>query len=136
MKLYEQHFRVEDDVVHARLSGMYPNARLAIKENLFKPLIEACKQGNCREAIVDARELQVEFDTLALFRAGVDAASLNKFGLRVALIARTDMLSSFFDDVTHNRGAQVRVFTDMESAQSWIRERNRQRLPEGSSCIT
>jgi hypothetical protein len=33
------------------------------------------------------------------------------------------MMSSFFDDVTHNRCAQVRVFTDLESARNWIRER-------------
>ena len=92
-------------------------------ENLFAPLVEECKQGSCREAIVDARELQVEFGTAELFRAGVDAASLNEFALRVALIAREDMLSSFFDDVTHNRAAPVRVFTDLESARLWLHER-------------
>ena len=106
-----QEFRVEGGVVHVRLSGSYPNERLAIKENLFKPLIDECKRENCREAIVDARELQVEFDTVALFRAGVDAASMNEFGLRVALIAREDMISSFFDDVNSQPGcASARLY--------------------------
>jgi hypothetical protein len=123
MERYEQQFRVEGGVMHVRLSGVYPKQRLASDENLFKPLIDACKQQNCHEAIVDARELKVEFDTLGLFRAGVDAASLNEFRLHVALIAREDMLSSFFDDVTYNRAAQVRVFTNLESAQVWLRER-------------
>ena len=109
--------------MHARLSGTYPNERLAIKENLFKPLIEECKRENCRDAMVDARQLQVEFDTIALFRAGVDAAAMNEFGLRVALIAREDMISSFFDDVIYNRAAQVQVFTDPQSAEAWIKER-------------
>ena len=125
MNQYTQKFRVEGGVVHARLAGTYPNARLAKKENLFKPLIDECRRENCFEAIVDARELQVEFDTVALFRAGVDAASMNEFGLRVALIARKNMISSFFADVTHNRGAQVEVFTDRESAQTWLREHRR-----------
>ena len=120
---YLQEFRVEGGVVHVRLSGTYPNERLALKENLFKPLIDECKRENCHEAIVDARELQVEFDTVALFRAGVDAAALNGYGLRVALIAREDMISTFFDDVVHNRAAQVQVFTDLESARTWIHER-------------
>lgn len=124
-----QDFRVEGGVVHARLSGNYPNERLAIKENLFKPLIDECKRENCRKAIVDARELQVEFDTAALFRAGVDAASLNNFGLHVALIARENMLSSFFDDVIHNRAAKVRVFTDLERAQTWIHEQRQVEAP-------
>ena len=123
MERYEQQFRVEGSVVHVRLSGVFPNERLSTQENLFKPLVDACKQANCREVIIDARELQVEFDTLAMFRAGVDAASLNEFGLRVALVAREDMRSSFFDDVTYNRAAPVRVFTDLASAQLWLHER-------------
>ena len=108
MEGYVQQFRVEDGV--------------------------ECKQGNCRAAIVDARELQVEFGTVELFRAGVDAASLNEFGLRVALIAREDMLSSFFDDVTHNRAAPVRVFTDLEALSSGSMSVDRQGLPEESPC--
>jgi len=120
MESYGQQFRVEADVIHVRLSGTYPIERLAIKANLFEPLIEACKKGNCRLAIVDARELHVAFDTGALFRAGIDAAALQDFGLHVALLAREDMISAFFDDVTHNRGAPVHVFTDVESARAWI----------------
>ncbi|HEU4593285.1 MAG TPA: hypothetical protein VFS13_20445 [Steroidobacteraceae bacterium] len=123
MSPYVQEFRIDGGIVHARLSGTYPNERLAIKENLFKPLIEECKRENCRDAMVDARQLQVEFDTIALFRAGVDAAAMNEFGLRVALIAREDMISSFFDDVIYNRAAQVQVFTDPQSAEAWIKER-------------
>ena len=92
-------------------------------DDKFKPLIEECKRENCRDAMVDARQLQVEFDTIALFRAGVDAAAMNEFGLRVALIAREDMISSFFDDVIYNRAAQVQVFTDPQSAEAWIKER-------------
>lgn len=123
MNEYSQEFYVEDGVEHVRLSGTYPNERLAIKENLFQPLIEACRKDDCCMAIVDARELQVDFNTTALFRAGVDAASLTQIGLCVALVARRDMISSFFDDVTHNRGARVKVFTDMESAKAWVNER-------------
>ena len=122
MEPYLEKFRVEGGVVHARLSGKYPNERLASKENLFQPLIDVCLKENCREAIVDARELQVEFDTLALFRAGTDAASMNEYGLRVALIAREDMLAPLFDDVTYNRAARVHVFTDLQGAQAWIQK--------------
>jgi hypothetical protein len=63
------------------------------------------------------------FNTTALFRAGVDAAAMNEFGLCVALVARRDMIDPFFADVTHNRGARVEVFTDMDSARTWVNER-------------
>jgi len=117
---YLEDFRVADGVVHVRLSGTFPNERLALKENLFTPLIEICMKEGCRAAIVDARALDVDFDTAALFRAGVDAASMNEFGLRVALIGREEDISEFFDDVLHNRCAQVNVFTSPESASAWI----------------
>jgi hypothetical protein len=123
IQTYSQEFHVQDGVVHARLSGTFPNERLAHRENLFQPLIEFCNKNNCRMAIVDARELQVDFNIPALFRAGVDAASMNKFGLCVALVARKDMLSSFFEDVTRNRGARVEVFTEMDRAWTWVNER-------------
>lgn len=122
MKRYDQEFHVEDAILHVRLAGEFPHERLALEENLFKPLIDRCRQENCCEAIVDARELQVGFNTAALFRVGVDAAAMNSFGLRVALLARADMIDSFFDDVTHNRGAPVKVFTDLADASSWVRQ--------------
>jgi hypothetical protein len=122
MEPYVEEFRAVDGVMHVRLQGTFPNGRLAIEKNLYQPLIEACGNSHCCDAIVDARALRVGFDTMALFRAGVDAASLNKFGLRVALVARKDMVSSFFDDVIRNRGARVEVFTDMEGANNWIEE--------------
>ena len=123
MKTYTEEFRVDDGVVYVRLSGIFPNERLVFDANLFTPLVEACKKNNCRLAIVDARQLQVDFDTAALFRAGVDAASLNEFDLSIALVARKDMLDPFFDDVIRNRCARMDVFLDMESASAWIDER-------------
>jgi hypothetical protein len=131
---YTQEFRVEDKVMHVRLSGTFPNERLAMKENLFRPLIDACRKDHCPMAIVDARQLQVDFDTTALFRAGVDAASMNEFGLCVALVGRDDMIDPFFDDVTHNRGARVKVFTDMEHARIWVNERRPRSEPARESA--
>ena len=123
MENYLEEFAVAGGVLHVRLSGTFPNERVAMKKNLFEPLIEACRKENCRMAIVDARALQVDFNTAALFRVGVDAAALNDFRLHVALVARADMLSSFFDDVTYNRAAPVHVFTDPKEARDWIDER-------------
>ena len=120
MNEYTQAYRVEGGVMQVKLAGTFPNELLRSEGNLFAPLIENCKENNCRKAVVDARDLEVDFDTVALFRAGVDASDLHSFGLRVALVARKEMISSFFDDVTHNRGAPVQVFSDMEAACAWL----------------
>lgn len=109
--------------MHVRLTGTFPNDRLADPQNLFAPLVSACRSDDCALAIIDARELHVDFDTLALFRAGVDAAVTTREELCVAMVARPELLSPFFDDVIHNRGAHVHVFTDMEHARFWINNR-------------
>jgi hypothetical protein len=123
MESYTREFRVEGPVIHVRLAGTYPKERLASKTNAFDTLIDACQKEGCRAAIIDSRELKVELDTMELFRAGVDAAALNQYGLYLAFVTRRELISSFFTDVMLNRGAQAGIFTDMESAQSWINER-------------
>ena len=121
MNRYGQEFRVENDVLHVRLSGKLPNDLLDKEENLFQPLIDACLAQKCKKALVDVRDLKVDFDTMAMFRAGVDAAFLSRIGLRVALLAREDMIDPFFDNVARNRCAAMGVFTDMDSASEWLR---------------
>jgi len=123
MNEYKQDFRFEGGVLHVHMSGVYPNEHLAKAGNLFQPLIDACSAHGCREALIDARELQVRFDTLAMYRAGDDVASLGLAGLRVALLAREDMLNSFFDTVVYNRSGSVRIFTDLEIARNWLQSR-------------
>ena len=120
MNKYHEEFHVENDVLHVHLSGEFPDTLLNSEENLFQPLINACAANNCSKAIVDARDLRVNFDTLALFRAGEDAASASRVSLRIALLAREEQVDTFFSNVVSNRGGQVGVFTDIESARSWF----------------
>jgi hypothetical protein len=107
-------------VLCVHLSGVYVNEHLAKAGNLFQPLIDAYSAHGCRGALIDARDLQVRFDTLALYRAGDDAAFRSLVGLRVALLAREDRLNRFFDTVVYNRRGSVRVFTDMDIDRDWL----------------
>ena len=122
MTAYNEEFRVEDGMLYVRLSGEFPNELLHSGENLFQPLINACSTHNCKKALIDARDLHVDFGTWALFQAGKDAAFLTRVGLRIALLAREDMLDSFFDDVVYNRGGVVGIFTDMDTARHWLQK--------------
>jgi len=122
MERYHQSFRVEKGVLHVRLSGEFPDELLHDLENLFRPLMDACARYDCKKALIDVRDLQVHFDTFALFRSGKDAAFLGSLGIRVALLAREDMLDPFFDNVAHNRSNQVSVFTDIDPALEWLQK--------------
>ena len=120
MNDYKQEFQFENDVLIVRLSGTFPNEMLRSDQNLFQPLIDECKNYDCKFALIDARNLHVNFSTMATFRAGEDAAVLSRFGFRVAIVAREDMLDPFFEDVAFNRGGNVGVFTDIDTARNWL----------------
>ena len=120
MKEYNEEFRFEDGVLRVRLSGNFPYERLHEGKNLFLPLIEACSTHNCKKALVDARDLQVSFDTIALFQAGEDAAFMTSVGLHVALLARKDMIDPFFNNIIFNRSGNIGVFADMDDALAWL----------------
>jgi hypothetical protein len=116
---FTQEFHADQGVMHVRVAGVFPVALLQQAGNSFQPLIEACEQANCRIALIDARELKIDLDTMAIFRAGVDAAMASRLGLRLAFVAREENLDSFFEDVVINRGARVEVFTEIEDALKW-----------------
>ena len=120
MVQFRQEFRVKDGVMHVRLAGRLPNELLSGAQNVFMPLVKLCEESRCQKVIIDSRDLEVDLDTLEIFRAGVDASDLTRYGLRVALVAREEMMSSFFDDVIHNRAAPVQVFTDPDAAGTWL----------------
>jgi hypothetical protein len=117
---YKEDFRIEDGVLYVGLSGEFPKELLGKAQNLFQPLVEACATHNSKRALIDARELQVDFDTMAMFQAGEDAAGLSRIGLRVALVAREDMIDIFFDHVVSNRGGNMGIFTDIDAARAWL----------------
>lgn len=120
MDEYKQEFQDQDGVLLVRLSGRFPRELLRQQRNLFQPLIDACQAHERKKAIVDARELQTDFDTMEIFELGEDSVALTRQGLRVALVARQDMIDRLFEDVAFNRGGIIGVFTDMDEARDWV----------------
>lgn len=122
MDEYNVEFHLQGSMMYVRLSGRFPNELLGEKKNAFQPLVDACSAQGCTKALLDARDLRVDFSTMELLAIGTDAASLRKLGLRVAFLAREDMIDPFFDDVAFNRGGIIGVFTDMNAATDWLEE--------------
>ena len=120
MSEYNVEFRAKDGVLYVHLSGEFPREMLDKSENLFQPLADACAVHQCDKAFIDARELKANLGTLGLFRAGEETVPLTRAGLRIALLAREDMVDRFFEDVAANRGGTVKVFTDPDAAYNWL----------------
>jgi hypothetical protein len=130
MMKYNEEFRFEEGVLHIRLSGKFPNELLDKWKNCFQPLIDACSAHNCKKTLIDARDLQVNFSTMEMYKAGQDAASATRVGLRIAILARKDMIDPFFDDVVHNYCGPVGIFMDMDTARDRL-----QKWPQ-DECLT
>src|SRR5262249_52668950 len=109
-----------DGVLHVRISGQFPDERFAKLENGFQGIIDACLAHKCNKLLIDSRELQANFSTTQLYTAGVDAVNLTTAGLSVAIVTRTDLHDTFFDDVVANRGGKIGIFTDMKAARDWL----------------
>ena len=120
MENYKEEFMFEDQVLHVRLSGTFPNELFHKKDNLFQPLIDACSAHECRKVLIDARDLAVNFNTFQMFDAGENALILNQLGLRVALLPREDMIDPFFENVVSNRDGKIGVFTEKQAALKWL----------------
>jgi hypothetical protein len=120
MDNFNQEYRLIENVMHIRLSGKFPHVIMNSSGNVFQLLIDECTNKKCNKVLIDICDLEINLSTLELLRAGKDAASLNKLGLQLALVARKETISTFFDDVAFNRGGRVRVFTDKEGALEWL----------------
>jgi hypothetical protein len=120
MENYNRAFRYDDGILTICLTGTFPNDLLDEEDNLFQPLIDECLQRNCRKVLFDARDLEADLGTLGLLQAGKNAATLAHIGLRVAFVAREDMLDRFFESVSFNRGGTSIVFTKMNTAREWF----------------
>lgn len=122
MKEYNVDFRFDDGILYVKLSGKFPKELLETETNLFQPIIDACSTNKCNKVLIDASDLEVDLRTMDMFRAGVDAATLTHLGIRVAMLAREDMLNPFFDNVAYNRGGLIGIFTDMDNTREWLQK--------------
>jgi hypothetical protein len=56
------------------------------------------------------------------FEVGVELARVADKRMKLAVVARADLIDYIFENVARNRGASVRVFADTAAALRWLRE--------------
>jgi hypothetical protein len=109
------------DYIYVRMSGDW-QADVPI-EGHPDAMARACSQANCQRLLVDVRELTGNMDTLVIFHRGEKIAKVFAFSsIQIAIVGtkeRVHMLS-FFENVIVNRGAVLRVFTDIDEATEWL----------------
>jgi hypothetical protein len=116
MKL-ETHYRETPGYLVARVSGhwMEWNAKDAIEE-----VSEEASRRGLTKILLDLRDLSGPDTEMTRFYSGEHIAKMWRPPLKVAAVAKAELINRFAENVAKNRGALFSVFSDEESALHWL----------------
>lgn len=91
----------------------------------IKDTAKAARQRGFRLILADCRRLHAPKTEFSRFEAGQDVARYLARDFKVAVLYPKDFINQFAEDVAVNRGASMGVFSDLDEALSWLKERRR-----------
>lgn len=111
--------RVED-YLHITFPGSFTMeaARRAVDE-----MVEACVREKCAKVLFDCRAMTGDLSVMNRFDIAKYGALKIPHTVRIAMIARDDLIlpDNFFENVARNRGVRVTVFTEIDKALEWLK---------------
>ncbi len=87
---------------------------------LMQEVAEICKREKFAKVLVDAHGMGGTISTIERFKLGVTGADTFRGVAQVAIIYRREELNWFAETVGINRGANVRVFGELDEALNWL----------------
>lgn len=115
-------FKPEKDVLVVETTGFDEN----VKEVMLygKSVVDECRNGNFKRLLCN--ELQLEY-RLGIFDTFALAKYISQFAAeigRAAIVCNEKYFvdTKFWETAAVNRGLEVRVFKDMETARQWVEE--------------
>lgn len=90
---------------------------------LLKDIVAKFNTAGAYHVLLDTRGADARLATMDIYELGVAVAAepalrRDKVALLVPPEAKLD--ADFFENVSHNRGADLRAFTDFETAIGWL----------------
>jgi len=118
------HYDIKPEGELLRVRAWGQDESLQDAQGYGKAVLDACTEHGCQRVLCDERELVYGLDTLETFNlAEYEIARADTiFWLRVAIVHQPQNreLDTFYENVMVNRGAALRMFTDMEAALAWL----------------
>lgn len=108
------------DFIRAKTDGVLD---LAASRNLLKELAAESKATGIYCLLVDTRGAEARLSAVDRYELGVlTAAELPQVRAKVGLLVppQEQVDARFFETVSRNRGADLRAFTDFETAITWL----------------
>ena len=108
-----------DNFLYAVLSGDFNLGQI---KDIFKEILEENYRHNLSRILIDARKMTGSISTMARYNMATWAVLHMRSLVKVAWLGRRDQMykDRFAENVAINRGARVKVTTDMEEAFQWL----------------
>jgi hypothetical protein len=111
----------EPDYLSAEIVGAWDLQNL---KSISDELAKRARESNYRYVLIDGLKTTTKPKMSDRFFLGIYIAPLFR-GIGIAMVYRKEFTTRFFENVAWNRGVQISIFHDKESAIKWIRDASR-----------
>ncbi len=116
-------YNAAEDIIEAHIQGKtgVPELTEAMRE-IFR---NAAWEG-CPRILTDLREADLDLTTIEIYhlpeivKQEAETASLKIYHIKRAYVVRQNQDMDFYEDVSVNRGHNVKVFQDSTKARQWL----------------
>jgi hypothetical protein len=108
-----------DEYLMLKVSGPYNLTEF--KSLILLMRVKAAEFGHIR-VLADLRGVEQDVPGYDRFILGEYYAKEIRYKLKMAVVGPPERITGFFEDVAVNRGGNVRIFSDEQSALRWLKE--------------
>ncbi|MFT5310865.1 MAG: hypothetical protein ACI8VL_001776 [Bacteroidia bacterium] len=110
------------DYISMEILGVY-NATWFL--GLPKLMILEAKKARAEKLLVNVKEVDfTNLSTMERYFIGEEIANIVSYKLSVAVVAPEEIITKFIETVATNRGINILVVSDLETAADWLKSQN------------
>ena len=116
-------YQIQDQGVFLKVKAVGTCDNLEQLKEYVLAIHHAAQSAGLTRALVDERELCYHLSTIDSFESGSFVAEMAPLGLKIAVTCNLEGKADteFWETVAVNRGAEIKIFDDIESAEEWLR---------------
>jgi hypothetical protein len=105
------------DYLFAEASGPYS---LEVLMSTIHQVAKHCRKENLNKAVIDLRNMEGDPSILDRYRLGIEIANVWKWSIKVAVIARAEVVNHMSENTAVNRGARMLTTSNESQAMEWL----------------
>ena len=113
MPIYEN----RDSFLFVKITEPY-SLKLAL--TLLQEFADVCKRGQWEKVLVDGLSLEGPISIWDRYQVGEEYVKVMGSKIKVALVARRDLIDLTMENVVVNRTGKLKVFHEVEPALKWL----------------